>query len=107
MTRTSSGPPSAARQAISRSRSMRTKVRISPAMAVALLALFVSLSGGAYAAFKLKNNSVTAKKIKNGAVNTNKIANGAVTQPKVANGAVTQANIAAGSLTGQSFKCAP
>ncbi len=78
---------------------MRGRIKISPAMAVALLALFVSLGGGAYAATKLKKNSVTTKSIKNGAVTTKKIANGAVTTSKLANGAVTSAQLGTGAVT--------
>ncbi|MBV9311353.1 MAG: hypothetical protein JOZ73_11000 [Solirubrobacterales bacterium] len=74
------------------------RVRPSPAMVVACAALFVSLGGGAYAAIKLKNNSVTTKKIKNGAVTTKKLKNGAVTTPKIANGAVTTPKIANGAV---------
>jgi len=37
-------------------------------MAVALLALFVALGGGAYAAFNLPDNSVTGPKVKNGSL---------------------------------------
>lgn len=42
--------------------------RPSPAMVVALIALFVALSGGAYAAINLPANSVGTKQLKNGAV---------------------------------------
>ncbi len=42
------------------------KTRPSPAMVVALIALFVSLSGVAWAAVTLKPNSITSKYLKNG-----------------------------------------
>lgn len=48
--------------------------RPSPAMVVALLALFVSLGGGAYAAVTLPKNSVGTKQLKNKAVTPTKVA---------------------------------
>lgn len=62
--------------------------RPSPALAVALLALFVALGGTGYAAFKLPKNSVGTKQIKNNAV----------TGAKVKNGSLTGADIKAGTL---------
>lgn len=61
--------------------------RPSPAMAVALVALFLALGGSVYAATKigtsqLKRNAVTTAKIKNGAVKEAKLADGAVTGAK-------------------------
>ena len=64
---------------------MRTKhFRPSPAMVVACLALFVALGSGAYAAVKLKPNSVKAKNIKTGAVTGPKIKSSAVSTGKIA-----------------------
>jgi hypothetical protein len=68
--------------------------RPSPAMAVALLALFVSLGGGAYAALKLPNNSVGPRQLKRGAV----------TGPKIRNDAVTSAKVKDASLLAKDFK---
>jgi len=65
---------------------IRKRFQLSPAMAVACLALFVSLGGGAYAALHLKKNSVTTSSIKNGAVTSSKIANHAITGRKLASG---------------------
>lgn len=45
----------------------------SPAMIIALLALFIAMGGSAYAAFNLPANSVGTKQIKNGAVNSEKV----------------------------------
>ena len=75
----------------------------SPAMAVALLSLFVALGGSAWAVSKvgtkqIRNNAVTTPKIKPGAVNASRLANGAVTGPKLADGAVTGPKLAAGSV---------
>ncbi len=72
---------------------MMSRLRPSPAMLVALLALFVSLGGVGYAATKIgtsqiKNGAVTAKKLHKNAVKTRKIANGAVTGPKLAHRSV-------------------
>lgn len=47
--------------------------RPSPAMVVALIALFVALGGGAYAALKLPKNSVGATQLKKGAVTPAKL----------------------------------
>src|SRR3954468_10004780 len=52
--------------------------RPSPAMVVALIALFVAMGGAGYAAFKLPRNSVGAKQIKANAVNSKKVANGSL-----------------------------
>ncbi len=75
----------------------------SPAMAVALLALFVALGGSAWAVSKvgtnqLKNNAVTTPKIRASAVNASRLANGAVTGPKIAPGAVGPAGLGPGAV---------
>src|SRR5919202_4430699 len=58
---------------------MRSRVRRpSPAMVVAVLALFVAMGGAGYAAFKLPKNSVGSKQIKKNAVNSSKVANGSL-----------------------------
>lgn len=69
-------------------------------MVVALLALFVALSGSAYAGVKLSKNSVTNKSIKNNAVTTKKIKNSAVTGKKIAKRTVTSSNVKNDTLTG-------
>lgn len=84
------------------------------------MALFVALSGVAYAAKatltknqvkaknvakeaitspKLKNGGVTAAKLANGSVISVKLANGAVINAKIANGAVTAGKLADGAVT--------
>jgi hypothetical protein len=55
----------------------------SPSMIVALVALFVALGGGAYAAVKLPGHSVGARELKSKAVTGDKLANDAVTSAKV------------------------
>lgn len=61
----------------------------SPAMTVALLALFVALTGAGYAATQLPNNSVGTPQLKNNAV----------TSAKVANGTLVKADFKSGQLT--------
>jgi hypothetical protein len=69
---------------------MKNRVRrISPALVISVIALFVALGSGAYAGLKLGKNAVKTKSIKNGAVTEPKIADGAVSSGKLANGAVT------------------
>jgi len=65
--------------------------RPSPAMIVALIALFAALTGSAYAA--LGKNTVGSKQLKQKAVTTGKIANNAITGVKVANGSLTGEDI--------------
>ena len=72
----------------------------SPAMLVALLALFVALGGSAYAvkAASAPANSVVTKSIKKGAVTRLKIANGAVGANQILAGAVGAPQIALGGV---------
>jgi trimeric autotransporter adhesin len=62
--------------------------RPSPALIVALIALFVGMSTTGYAAVRLAANSVTSAKIKNGQVKTADLGNDAVTAAKLARKAV-------------------
>lgn len=57
--------------------------RPSPAMAVALLALFVALGGSSYAAIRLGKNSVTSRNLVNGQVKRADIQNNAINSSKV------------------------
>ena len=57
--------------------------RPSPAMAVALVALFVALGGSSYAAITLNKNSVKSKHIGNGQVKRADIQNDAINSSKV------------------------
>jgi hypothetical protein len=70
----------------------------SPAMVVAIVALFVALGGAAYAGVTLSNNSVRSKTIVNGQVKTVDLANGAVTGAKLRNNAVTGAKVKDGAV---------
>src|SRR3954452_20169083 len=98
--------------------------RPSPALVVALLALFVALGGPAGAAglirgSQIKKNTITSKQIENrslatkdlsraavrslrstptGSIRESKLANGAVTSAKIAGAAITGAKIASNSI---------
>jgi hypothetical protein len=87
----------------------------SPSMAVALLALAVSMSGAAYAAntvfssdivdgevhsVDLGDNSVNTNKIQNGTVSNADLAASSVTNTRLATGAVSASKVANNTLTG-------
>jgi hypothetical protein len=90
--------------------------RPSPALVVALIALFVALGGPAAAAglirgSQIKKNTITSRQVKNHSLSTKDLSrravrtlrvtpNGSVTQSKLANGAVTSAKIAGAAITG-------
>ncbi len=74
----------------------RIKDQLSPALVISVIALFVALGGGAYAA--LGKNSVGSKQLKKNAVVTKKIKNNAVTRQKIKNNAVNGAKVDEGSL---------
>lgn len=73
-------------------------LRPSPAMAVALLALFVSLGGSAYATFTLSRNSVGTAQLKRGAVTNAKVHRLAIGTAKIRNRSVTNAKLTNPSL---------
>jgi hypothetical protein len=73
--------------------------RLTFANVVSLMALFVALSGGAYA-LTVPKNSVGAKALKKNAVTEPKIKKNAVTSPKVRNGTLTGTDVRSDSLTG-------
>ena len=66
---------------------------------VGMLALFLALSGTAYAA-TLPRNSVGTAQLKKNAVTAPKVKKNAVTSPKIKGNAVTGAKVKADSLTG-------
>jgi hypothetical protein len=78
---------------------MFRKMRPSPAMGVALLALVLAVGGTSYAAVKLPAKSVGTPQLKNKAVTTPKLKNGAVTGAKLKAGTVDGKALAAGSVT--------
>jgi hypothetical protein len=83
------------------------KKHLTPSTVISCVALFVALSGAAYAAGLAKNSvktkniangAVTAAKLKSSSVNASKIANGAVIGSKIANGAVGASKLAEASV---------
>jgi hypothetical protein len=75
--------------------------RLTYANVMSTLAVVLVLGGGgAYAAVKLKKNSVTTPKIRKGAVTNPKLAANAVTGDKLAANAVTGGKVADASLSG-------
>jgi len=75
-------------------KSGRTHRRFGAAHVLALVALFVALGGGAYAASKVKtkniaSKAVTSSKIAKEAVKTNRLNDEAVTTEKIGEGSVT------------------
>ncbi len=74
----------------------RLKDQITPALLISVLALFVALGGGAYAA--LGKNSVGSKQLKKNAVTTKKIKNKAVTGAKIKKKTITGSRIKANTL---------
>ena len=82
-------------------------------MAVALVALFIALGSGAYAATnppansvgtkQLKNVAVTNAKLANNSVGTDKIKEGAIGPKRLENGAVTAEKVKDGSLAARDF----
>jgi hypothetical protein len=75
----------------------RFRSRLTFANVVSLMALFVALSGGAYA-LTIPNNSVGAKQLKKNAVLGSKIKRGAVASSDVRNGSLLSADFKAGQL---------
>jgi trimeric autotransporter adhesin len=71
---------------------------LSVANVLSCIALFVALSGAAYAATTIAKKSVKTRHLAKGAVTTQKLRNGAVTAAKLRNGAVIGAKIAAGAV---------
>jgi hypothetical protein len=65
---------------------------------IALLALFVSLGGSAYAAFTLPRNSVGTRQLRNGAVTGAKLQNGAVTWRQIRGHSLRASDFAFGQL---------
>jgi hypothetical protein len=70
----------------------KLKKHLSVSNVLSATALFVALSGAAYAA-GVGKNSVKARHLGKGAVTTQKLRNGAVTAPKLRNGAVIAAKL--------------
>jgi len=87
------------------SKFLKLEERPSPALVISLLALFVALGSGAYAANKIgtnqiKNKAVTTKKLAGKAVNTSKLAGKSVKTGKLAGQAVTTGKLAGQAVSG-------
>ena len=78
----------------------------SPALVIAVIALFVALGGTSYAVTQLPKNSVGTPQLKSGSVTTGKIAKGAVSSGKIAGSAVTGAKVKDASLTADDLTAA-
>jgi hypothetical protein len=72
--------------------------RPSPAMVVALVALFIALGGSSYAAVTLSKNSVGAAQIKRNAVKAAEVARNAVGASEIRANAVAGGDVADGTL---------
>lgn len=79
--------------------------RISPALVISCLALFMALAGSAFAAGVVGKNSVRSAQIVDGTVRTVDLHDGAVTSPKIAPNAVSSEQLAENSVS--SSKVAP
>jgi hypothetical protein len=75
------------------------RLRPSPAMVVACIALTVALGGTSYAAIKLPKNSVGTKQLKRNAVTSPKVKNNAITGADVLESSLGQVPSAASAAT--------
>ena len=73
--------------------------RISPALVISCLALFMALAGSAFAAGVVGKNSVRSAQIVDGTVRTVDLHDGAVTSPKIAPSAVGSEQLAENSVS--------
>jgi hypothetical protein len=77
---------------------MLKRIKPSPAMTVALAALFISLGGGAYAATNLPANSVGTAQLSDNAVTNAKLARNSVWNANIGSGSVRIGNMAHNSV---------
>jgi hypothetical protein len=78
--------------------------RPSPALVIAILALFIALCGASYAAVNLPPGSVKSRDIAPGAIRAAQIATGAVGKRAIASGAVGTQEVRNGSLRAIDFR---
>jgi hypothetical protein len=71
------------------------RLRPSPALVIAMIALFISLGGVSYG---LARNSVDSREIKNGTVSSRDLKNNSVTSRDVKNGSLVTGDFKAGSI---------
>jgi hypothetical protein len=76
----------------------RLRLRPSPALLVAIVALVVALAGTGYAATSLPKNSVASRQIAKGAVHNSDLGSGAVTSSKVRDRSLLAKDFKAGQL---------
>lgn len=83
----------------------RFRPRISPAMAVALLALFVALGGGSYAAIQARigsaqiiDNSILSRDVHDGTLQSADVRDGTLQSADVSDGTLTASDLASGLL---------
>jgi len=84
----------------------RLRKQLNPALVLSVVAIFIALGGGAYAALsansvgtkQLKKNAVTAKKLRANAVTTTKIRRAAITTGKIKDDAVNGRKVLESSL---------
>jgi hypothetical protein len=85
------------------------KLRPTPALVVAVLALVVALGGTSYAAAtigsaQIKNNSVKGKDIKDGSLTGKDVKDGSLTGADVADGSLTRADLPARTCAADQFR---
>jgi hypothetical protein len=85
----------------------KIRARISSAHVIAMLALFVALSGSSYAAVtirasQIRNNSIPGSKLKANSIPASKLKNNSITGRKLRNNTITRSNLRSDvlSLTG-------
>ncbi|MGA8745186.1 MAG: hypothetical protein WB507_04915 [Solirubrobacterales bacterium] len=71
----------------------KLRARLTFANVMSCVAVFVALTGSAYAAISIPRNSVGTRQLQAKSVTNGKLANGAITGAKVAEGTLTGANI--------------
>jgi hypothetical protein len=83
----------------------RFRPRISPAMAVALLALFVALGGGSYAAVQARigsaqiiDNSILSRDVHDGTLQSADVRDGTLQSADISDGTLTASDLASGLL---------
>jgi hypothetical protein len=70
--------------------------RPSPALVVAVLALFIAMAGTGYAAFELPANSVATAQLRDDAVTRSKLADHSVSTAQLAHNSATRNRLSAG-----------
>jgi hypothetical protein len=74
------------------------RAKLSFANVMSVIAVFIALGSGAFAAIQIEKNSIKSRHIKDGGVKSKDLAENAVVSPKVANGSLLREDFAAGQL---------